>query len=152
MISNPIPCSKVKITNHEKSPRFLPTATFLHLLLPMHTLSAQTHCLFISEGYPPDRITRSTEHAHTVYGNADAKGIVCSLCAPEPCPEGLQRLNTSIPKHVPPPPSKDGKGNLKDMAACVCSLRAVPSVLSPSSFNSPAFNGLCGAKSQACVL
>ena len=37
---------------------------------------------------------------------------------------------------------KDGKGNLKDVAVCVCPLQAVPSVPCPSSFNSPAFNGL----------
>ncbi len=42
-------------------------------------------------------------------------------------------------------PAKDGKGKLKEVAVCVCPLQVVPSVPSPPSVNSLAFNSLCRA-------
>lgn len=147
LIWSPIPSCKVMITIHEK---IRPPLLQPQLFWPSHlrTLSAQTHCLFVSEGYPADSGTCSLERARTHAGcgapcQHQGHCLFFMFSRVLPCGStSAQWINSQTRTHSPP--QRKGKGDSKDVALCTCAcvcvyvcvraLQTVSSLLSPSLF------------------
>lgn len=132
---------KVMITIHEKSPNVPPTTTF------WSSFNQSIHCQRkgIVYSFLKDILLIAAHAVHTYcIWPCQRQGhcLFFMYSGVLPCGSTAARyINSQTGTHS----FKDGKGNLKDVAVCVCPLQAVPSVSCPSSFNSLALNGLCRA-------
>lgn len=113
----------------------------------LRMLSAQTHCLFVSEGYPADSRTCSLEHTHA-HAHARTHAGCGAPCQHQghclffmfsrvlPCGStSAQWINSQTRTHSPP--QRKGKGDSEDVALCACVCVCVHALQTASPLPSP---------------